>query len=670
MTVARYAATDFPAQPPLECDVIMKGGITSGVLYPHLVCELARVYRFRSVGGASAGAIAAAAAAASEVGRQRLAAGTVPPEVPTSEVGFLNIAEMPAALTATQPDGRSTLFHLFRPQEAFGTLFGLATSLMDESAARKAKGRKLTAVPVALRLWRSYPWRKLLWLLPGLLVLAVAATVLADHPSLARVVAGLVVVLLGLLLLLVAALAGAATGLLGDVGRLGDEGFGLTRGMGGQGELALTPWLHERLQRAAGHAAADAPLTFGELAGHGVTLRMMTTNVTRSEPLTMPWEGAGYWFDPAYFATLFPADVVKAMVDHPPPLPTQPAKRFRAEVIRQLVGPLRPWPEARDLPVVVATRMSLSFPVLIAAVRLGLVDFTAQANRDVMDRVDAWRGTHPDGTVQECATAVGSLHVDDQWFSDGGLTANLPVHFFDGPLPSRPTFAVDLATYPAGQSRSADEADNSFLPTQNNSGMHRRSADWSGKHGLGALGTFAWSLIVTARSWLDESQLVRPGYRDRLVTIYHDGDEGGMNLAMPVEVVDGLTARGREAGRKLVEAFAGPEPGTTATWAWRNHRWLRLRLAGVTVGDYLSRLKTAYEAPNVAGADYPTLLAGPDLPSYDPGVGARGELQARLAALMTEVPNWQAAQASLDNQAPHPVPILRLASGDPRHDGA
>ena len=36
--------------PPLECDLVMKGGITSGVVYPLAVTELAEVYRLR-VGG-------------------------------------------------------------------------------------------------------------------------------------------------------------------------------------------------------------------------------------------------------------------------------------------------------------------------------------------------------------------------------------------------------------------------------------------------------------------------------------------------------------------------------------------------------------------------------------------------------------------------------------------
>jgi hypothetical protein len=52
-----------------SCDLTMRGGTTSGVIYPLAVCALAKRYVFRSVGGASAGAIAAAASAAAELGR-------------------------------------------------------------------------------------------------------------------------------------------------------------------------------------------------------------------------------------------------------------------------------------------------------------------------------------------------------------------------------------------------------------------------------------------------------------------------------------------------------------------------------------------------------------------------------------------------------------------------
>jgi hypothetical protein len=65
------APTELPAQAPANeenvraysqssLDLTMQGGMTSGVVYPLAACELATKFRFRNVGGASAGAIAAA----------------------------------------------------------------------------------------------------------------------------------------------------------------------------------------------------------------------------------------------------------------------------------------------------------------------------------------------------------------------------------------------------------------------------------------------------------------------------------------------------------------------------------------------------------------------------------------------------------------------------------
>ena len=42
------------------CDLVMKGGITSGVVYPNAVLASARDFRFKNIGGTSAGAIARA----------------------------------------------------------------------------------------------------------------------------------------------------------------------------------------------------------------------------------------------------------------------------------------------------------------------------------------------------------------------------------------------------------------------------------------------------------------------------------------------------------------------------------------------------------------------------------------------------------------------------------
>jgi Patatin-like phospholipase len=83
------------AEAAAECDVIMKGGITSGVIYPLAICELSTRYQLHNVGGTSAGAIAAAAAAAAELGRRRRLANPASPAG-----GYGRLAKLPEELGA------------------------------------------------------------------------------------------------------------------------------------------------------------------------------------------------------------------------------------------------------------------------------------------------------------------------------------------------------------------------------------------------------------------------------------------------------------------------------------------------------------------------------------------------------------------------------------------
>ena len=71
--------------PPRFCDIVMKGGITSGIVYPAAVVEIAKSFIFKNVGGTSAGAIAASLTAAAE--RRRAA--------DASTAGFDRLATVP-----------------------------------------------------------------------------------------------------------------------------------------------------------------------------------------------------------------------------------------------------------------------------------------------------------------------------------------------------------------------------------------------------------------------------------------------------------------------------------------------------------------------------------------------------------------------------------------------
>jgi len=56
------------------------------------------------------------------------------------------------------------------------------------------------------------------------------------------------------------------------------------------------------------------------------------------------------------------------------------------------------------------------------------------------------------------APPSGVRDLEHCWFSDGGISSNFPVTLFDSPLPRWPTFAINLAPFPVGHPRQADES--------------------------------------------------------------------------------------------------------------------------------------------------------------------------------------------------------------------
>ena len=332
-TEASAASTSHP---PLECDLVMKGGITSGVVYPLAVCELAEVYRLRSVGGSSAGAIAAAAAAAAELGREK--------------GGFEKLANLPSDLTAKVAGKDSRLFTLFQPQPRMRRLFRLVTAGLGTLGFTRTKAM----AGAALRAWLPYA---VAGAAPGVL-LVVLGFLVGGPAQWVSLVAGIFLALIGLVV-------GIGVGVFRDAGQVPSAGFGLCSGHTPPTATtpALTPWLHETFQTLAGRSVTDPPITFADLREAGITLQLMTTNLSRRQPLAMPWDGSGYYFDPAHFRTLFPEEVVEQMERSPLP-PVQTDEDWLATVAAEHAEPLRHFPASADLPIVVAVRMSLSLQTL------------------------------------------------------------------------------------------------------------------------------------------------------------------------------------------------------------------------------------------------------------------------------------------------------------------
>ena len=650
-----------PKTGKLECDLVMRGGITSGIVYPRAIAKLAETYNFRSIGGTSAGAIAAAATAAAAFGARN-----------GRDYFQTRIKGLPEEL-ATEKGGRTVLERLFQPAAGMEPLFRV---LMASLQRRTAVWRFVSTI---LAIYRNY-WT---WAALGIIVAAIpfALSLWLIWPVLTTASllewAGLGAIFLSALLLILAfGLLGAVVGVGGDVfKRLPANGYGLCTGSRGSDRsesgaqtrniAPLTDWLHELFQSVAGKTPEDDPVTFGDLWRNGrdehaerdIDLVLMTTNATRGVSHRFPFL-EGQW-GPLYvneteFSRLFPPKIVEWMRKHKGPKcggVIAGSDFFRL-------------PRAADIPVVVGARMSLSFPFLLSAVPL-YAPFYKRGEK---------------ARLRRC------------WFSDGGITSNFPIHFFDGPLPSRPTFGINLVPasvdlmekaapgggLESGRSQAAAKRDpwlNVWMPTTNSSGVQdvaRFNVIEDSVIG------FFMMLFDTARNWGDTELMAMPGYRDRIVHVSLAEDEGGMNLNMPAEIIAALGDRGECAGTLLAARFAphpsiDPKTQKYIRLTWDNHRWIRFRSVMAALEDLVRRFHNRWEGSTQQGKarTYGQLLTrGPSsMPrSYPFGSKEHRQFAAKVTAEFLDfVKNafdsdrsFDLGKSSKQGRSPRPKPRLRV----------
>ena len=101
----------------------MEGGVTSGIIYASAVTELAKSYRFSSIGGSSIGAFAAALTAAAEYNRRR-----------GSNVGFELMEKLPTELAVEDDQNETRLLRMFRPQDGTRRLFRIFLASLDRKS--------------------------------------------------------------------------------------------------------------------------------------------------------------------------------------------------------------------------------------------------------------------------------------------------------------------------------------------------------------------------------------------------------------------------------------------------------------------------------------------------------------------------------------------------------
>ncbi len=580
----------YQPRPDAPCDVVMKGGITSGVIYPKAICEIARKHRLRQVGGSSAGAIAAAAAAAAEVGRD------------SADGGFARLAALPEWLADT-PEGEkdSNLFHLFQPQKATAPYYKLFVGHM------KVKGIFAKLRVIAMAAITGFPVRLILPILIGVAIGLVPGLVDGGGWSVISVVGWAI---LGLIAGAVLVASGAVKGFKRAVA---GNGYGLCRGSDGYDSTSprpLSDWLADEIDTMAGRDPHGAPLTFGDLRDAGVELSMMTTGISTGTPYRLPFDQKIWYFNPIELSGYFPHRVIDAMVEAAP----DPADDLPSGYLRM--------PESDALPVIVAVRMSLSFPVLLSAVPLWAYDYSQKDN-------------------------AGNHELKQYWFSDGGIVSNFPLHFFDKPLPAAPTFGINLAKR---STLASDPAENTYLPTSNVAGILPRRFGFDGVVG------FLMRILDTMQNWSDAQLTHMPGYRDRVVTVFHNDEEGGMNLNMTDELITGLSDRGRAAGVKLTTEFD-----------LTNHRWVRYRSTMELLEKLLADYRKGFEAGVPADVpSYADMIEGEPPTSYRQGWtvamtnSARQRTYENGDSLVKIAEKWAASQLEFAQGAPRPTPELRI----------
>ncbi len=375
-----------------ECDLVMKGGVTSGVVYPLAVKEIASAYRLRDIGGTSAGAIAAVFAAAAEYRRQ----------TSTDQTEFEGFEEV-----GRLADELSNLKLLMQPSRPMRRLFKVFLAVVD---AKSRPARILAAVTsILVQYWFAT--------LAGLIIggCFYISGAYADHPA-AEIAAGISSTLvLALLLPLICAAAQLFY-------QMPKEDFGLCPGktQPGHGQAdGFSDWIIKKVDLIAGKSGE--PLLVGDLKKMGIQVATMTTDLSSQRPYQLPMKNNRHSFSEKEFDALFP----KEMVDY--------LKRAGGKIDNPPKGAPRDcyWlPSGDKFPVALVARMSLSFPGLIRAVPLYRRDFGVKT----LD--------NPKGEIRRCL------------FSDGGISSNFPVHMFDRLLPSRPTFGIALATWERARHKS------------------------------------------------------------------------------------------------------------------------------------------------------------------------------------------------------------------------
>jgi hypothetical protein len=383
-------------------------------------------------------------------------------------------------------------------------------------------------------------------------------------------------------------------------------------------------------------------------------------------------------------------------------------------------------PKGDDLPVAVAARLSMSFPLLFSSVPLyslplwireRIEDDAFNVSEEPLDALPKSLGQQPErdtSASKERHSIRSALQIANRWrnadrtytpkredliphwFSDGGIASNFPIHFFDQWLPKSPTFGITLRYLPdylSAVTKDADEEratrnyidsmERSREPPERNLGkriraQHDRSAqsapvgaetdivvlprpedtvphEWqhicypdTAVPRIGAVLGFLWAVIKTMQNFRDNTQAALPSYRERVVQVRLNPEEGGFNLAMDKKVIERLVKKGQSAGEKLDREFNQ-----------QHHQWARLLVLVSELDAKFRRMRG-----DKRDEDFEALVGkqqdDSSYPFRKPDDAWCGEIRDRLRALRAAMDNWQAHPEIAHPDAGVPPPVLRV----------
>lgn len=500
----------------------MKGGVTSGVVYPSAIQEIAKKFHFVGIGGTSAGAIAAAVTAAAEYRRRQ-----------TGSVKGFDMLRM----VSDEMSDPERLLALFQPDKPTRHYIDLARPFLGDEPGKWAK------VVLVLKL----------------------ACKLRSKNSRKRFLAPLITNNFG-----------ACSGMAND--NIGSQS-------------ALTVWLSELINQVSGLDTGQH-LTFKDLHGaktppelehlfgptsRSIDFRAVTTCLSFNRPFEFPLREHELAFDINEWKEYFPKSVMMQLI--------KATEGIDADQLRR-DGKL-PLPNM-NLPIIVAARMSLSFPLLFSAVPL----WATNQNK-------------------------GGNPLERVFFSDGGITSNFPVHRFDSIYPRWPTLAINFkGTDETGTPLRKSLIENGEFVYMNKNREEGVVDIWSTiskvDNPQGSLFSFLFSIFRSAQNWHDNSFLRLPGFRDRVAEIWLGKDEGGLNLAMPETTIRNLVDLGHQAGAQLAFRYGELDQGDAMSW--QGHKWTRFRSGMEGLAKEIEKFKKSVGDDGIGQSDLGGFFSELDAP--------------------------------------------------------